>query len=194
MADWFVPHSSTFPLFAVLSAMVMPVVLISACGSLAISTSNRLSRTIDRVRKVSERFGELMRTAGDDATLLEEREQYYRQLVLATRRARMLQRALSRLYLANSLFVATSLAIAATALLGDRFAVVPVTLGIGGALLLFHASALLTLESRLAIDMIGAEMTYVAKVGDRLAPETWRTPPPSSGFDLRRLRRRKTPP
>jgi hypothetical protein len=39
--------------------------------------------------------------------------------------------------------------------------------------------------------MIGAEMTYVAKVGDRLAPEAWRMPPPSSGFSLYRRRDRR---
>ncbi|MBW4605240.1 MAG: DUF2721 domain-containing protein [Calothrix sp. FI2-JRJ7] len=38
---------------AILSAMIAPAVLISACGSLIIATSQRLNRTIDRVRNIS---------------------------------------------------------------------------------------------------------------------------------------------
>ena len=44
---------------AILSAMITPAVLISACGQLIISTSARLGRVIDRTRKVLSRFEEL---------------------------------------------------------------------------------------------------------------------------------------
>ena len=36
----------------VLAAMITPAVLITACGTLTVSTSNRLGRVVDRVRKV----------------------------------------------------------------------------------------------------------------------------------------------
>lgn len=36
--------------YEVLGAMITPAVLISACGTLVLSTSNRLSRVVDRVR------------------------------------------------------------------------------------------------------------------------------------------------
>jgi FAD/FMN-containing dehydrogenase len=39
---------------SIFSAMLTPVILISATGSLTISTSNRLSRAIDRARKITE--------------------------------------------------------------------------------------------------------------------------------------------
>ena len=39
---------------AVLSAMITPAVLISACGSLLIATSNRLGRVVDRTCEVSQ--------------------------------------------------------------------------------------------------------------------------------------------
>jgi hypothetical protein len=178
---WFgLAGAQGLPLFAVLSAMVMPVVLISACGSLAISTSNRLSRSIDRVRKLSERFGTLMQAQDASEALTAERQHVYDQLAQATRRARLLQRAMSRLYIANSLFVATSLAIAATALFGTAIAVLPVATGLLGALLLFNTSLLLSVESRLTLGSIDAEMDYVARVGRQLAPEDWlRVPRPA---------------
>jgi hypothetical protein len=174
---------------AVLSAMVLPVVMISACGQLVISTSNRLSRTIERTRAMSARFSELMRQTGEDAGLVEEREVVYRQLARATRRATLLQRAMASIYLAISAFVATSLASGATAF-GAPLAPVALAFGATGALLLLVASMRLIAESRLALDTIEAEMEYVRKVGDRLAPEAWRVPLPSSPSLYRRVRDR----
>ena len=41
---------------AVLTAMITPAVLISACGSMILSTSGRLGRVVDRVRALSDRL------------------------------------------------------------------------------------------------------------------------------------------
>jgi hypothetical protein len=41
---------------AVLVAMITPAVLISACGSMILSTSTRLGRVVDRVRVLSDRL------------------------------------------------------------------------------------------------------------------------------------------
>ena len=41
---------------AVLSAMITPAILISACGMLVLSTSNRLGRVVDRVRDLADKF------------------------------------------------------------------------------------------------------------------------------------------
>ena len=43
-----------------LTAMVTPALLISATGSLVLSTSTRLGRVIDRVRQLEVRLGELI--------------------------------------------------------------------------------------------------------------------------------------
>ena len=37
----------------ILGAMITPAVLISACGVLVLSTSNRVGRTVDRVRSLA---------------------------------------------------------------------------------------------------------------------------------------------
>jgi hypothetical protein len=44
---------------AVLTAMITPAVLISACGSMILSTSSRLGRVVDRVRALSDKLEEL---------------------------------------------------------------------------------------------------------------------------------------
>jgi len=44
---------------AVLTAMITPAVLISACGSMILSTSHRLGRVVDRVRALSDKLDEL---------------------------------------------------------------------------------------------------------------------------------------
>ncbi|HYN23544.1 MAG TPA: DUF2721 domain-containing protein, partial [Pyrinomonadaceae bacterium] len=50
---------------AVLTAMITPAVLISACGSMILSTSGRLGRVVDRVRALSDRLEEIAEKPGD---------------------------------------------------------------------------------------------------------------------------------
>ncbi|MDQ3255654.1 MAG: DUF2721 domain-containing protein, partial [Acidobacteriota bacterium] len=57
---------------AVLTAMITPAVLISACGTLILSTSARLGRVVDRVRVLADRFEELA-TSQQELALPEER-------------------------------------------------------------------------------------------------------------------------
>jgi hypothetical protein len=155
---------------AVLSAMITPAVLISACGSLAISTSNRLSRTIDRARRLSDQFAELARAEQQDELVVKRRALLYDQLERATRRSRMLQRAMTRIYAAIGVFVATSVAIGIVAATHAGYAWVPITLGLIGAGLLLHASVLLIIESRVALGAIHREMDFVWGVGQMHAP------------------------
>jgi hypothetical protein len=57
---------------AVLSAMITPAVLISACASLILTTSQRLGRVIDRTRRISTRLQELAQTQMEGELLEEE--------------------------------------------------------------------------------------------------------------------------
>lgn len=52
---------------AVLTAMITPAVLISACGSMILSTSSRLGRVVDRVRALSDKLEELAQKTADDS-------------------------------------------------------------------------------------------------------------------------------
>src|SRR5688572_3495857 len=107
------------PELAVLTSMITPAVLISACAALILSTSVRLGRVVDRVRTLSDRFAEMAQKPAADVVLFEERlELTFTQLDLLTSRARHLQRAMTTFYVALGLFVATSVAIGFVGLTG----------------------------------------------------------------------------
>ena len=145
----------------VLGAMITPAVLILASSSLLITTSNRSIRCVDRVRERAEEL-EALGTATDEIT--ERRRQHlYQQLEINTRRARLLQRAMSRLYLGLSFFIATSVAIGVVALVRYNIGWIPLLLGFIGAGLLFSSSVYLIIESRLALTTTYTEMDYIAR-------------------------------
>jgi hypothetical protein len=76
---------------AVLTAMITPAVLISACGSMILSTSHRLGRVVDRVRALSDKLDELFGKGVDETK--DRQAIIFAQLDKLTSRARILQRA-----------------------------------------------------------------------------------------------------
>jgi hypothetical protein len=159
---------------AVLTAMITPAVLISACGALILSTSTRLGRVVDRVRLLIDRFEEMMNTQREEegVELFEERRAViFDQLDKLTTRTRLLQKSMRVFYLALGVFVATSVAIGIVAAADSpRQAWIPVVLGLSGASGLFYGSILLIKESRLAQEALNAEMDFIWKLGRALAP------------------------
>jgi hypothetical protein len=161
---------------AVLTAMITPAVLISACGALILSTSTRLGRVVDRVRMLIDRFEEMMKSHDEDVQLFEERRiVIFNQLDKLTTRTRLLQKSMRVFYLALGIFVATSVAIGLVAAVGHpSYAWFPVVLGLSGACGLFYGSVLLIRESRLAQESLNAEMDFIWKLGRALAPPDMR--------------------
>ena len=144
---------------AVLTAMITPAVLISACGSMILSTSSRLGRVVDRVRSLSDRLDD-MAERGEAAP--ERQALIFQQLDKLTSRARLLQRCMVTFYLSLGMFVATSVAIGVVAFTGNaRHNLIPVGLGLAGACFLFYGSILLIFEARLALSTIHAEMDFI---------------------------------
>jgi len=156
---------------AVLTAMITPAVLISACGSMILSTSSRLGRVVDRVRALSDRLEEMTEKVVDGADYSERQALIVQQLDKLTSRARILQRCMVTFYLSLGMFVATSVAIGIVPFTGNaRYNVVPVALGLAGATFLFYGSVLLILEARLALSTIHAEMDFVWRRSKKVAP------------------------
>ncbi|HEX8720852.1 MAG TPA: DUF2721 domain-containing protein [Pyrinomonadaceae bacterium] len=161
---------------AVLTAMITPAVLISACGALILSTSTRLGRVVDRVRLLIDRFEEIAKAQGGESDdLFEERRAVvFNQLDKLTTRTRLLQRSMRVFYLALGVFVGTSVAIGLVAAVGlpshPGLAWLPVVLGLSGACGLFYGSVLLIRESRVAQEALNAEMDFIWKLGRALAP------------------------
>src|SRR5258706_14587569 len=124
----------------VLTAMITPAVLISASGTMILSTSTRLGRVVDRVRSLSDRLQSLPDNDGNTDLLEEKRAMIFDQLDKLTSRSRLLQRALTTFYLAVGAFVATSVAIGVVSFFSARFAFIPVAFGLIGAIFLFNCS------------------------------------------------------
>lgn len=146
-----------------LSAMVTPAVMISACGSLILTTSMRLSRSIERVRDVAKRLDEHHRRPTDAPPASPEHEHLTRQLDSAGRSAKLLQDAMTGLYLTVIVFVTTIVAIGLFQSLGVTLNWVPMTLALLGTGLLLYTSALLIRESRLAWGEVHREMDYLTR-------------------------------
>jgi hypothetical protein len=147
---------------SLLSAMITPAVLISACGTLIFSTSTRLARIVDRVRELSrlveQSFTEEMADFPE-----ERRAEVDRQLSVHVQRSHLIQRSLTSFYLSLGMFVATTISIGLAALLG-RLAWLPSALGIAGTVVLFYGCVLLIAETRLALRSVNSEMEFILRL------------------------------
>lgn len=147
----------------VLGAMITPAVLISAGGTLVLSTSNRLSRVVDRVRTLASDV-ERLRVAPEPAAPAEHLARRKRlianQLRDLSQRAIWLRAAIASLYVAIAFLIATSIGVGIFTALGFDYAWLPITLGMAGTGGLLWATGLLVREARLAISSTFEEMEY----------------------------------
>lgn len=163
------PLSSTIEF---LTAMVTPALLMSATGSLVLSTSTRLGRVIDRVRQLEERLSELIYLENKgDVPLYETRVEVIVDLLdKVTSRSRILQRALATLYYGLGCFVLTSVTIAIAAFFSTaRW--VPIPMGIVGIMFIFWGSMLMVRETRMATATVNAEMDFTWQLAREVAPK-----------------------
>jgi len=145
----------------ILTSMITPAVLISACGTLLFSTSARLGRIFDRVNLLKS---EVEAVLAGNATFPEERNAFLK-IQLATQRVRaaLIQKALAALYVATALFIATSLAIAFNAAYGTAETIwIPIIIALSGGLFLFAASAILIYENRYNLRFINRQLDFIS--------------------------------
>jgi len=153
------PDSNATIALSLLSAMITPALLISACGTLIFSTSSRLARIVDRVRMLARQVEELCERPEEDP-VREQMVEIERQLATSAERTRLVQGSLTSFYVALGLFVATTVSIGATRLIGMA-EWLPAALGVTGTLVLFWGSVLLIRETRLALGSVRREMEVV---------------------------------
>ncbi len=145
---------------SVLSAMITPALLVSAAGTLVFSTSNRLVRVIDRVRVLASEA--LKFELNPHTQTLYQPAHILDQLPLLRQRLMLLRGAMSLLYMAISLLIATSVSIGIVKLLewpwGGN---VTLLLGMSGSVALLFSSILLVREAHLAVDSSAHEMSFL---------------------------------
>jgi hypothetical protein len=156
------PHPLA-PDLTILAAMLTPVVLVSACGTLLLSTANRLARVADRVETWSD---ELAATAGkppDTPLARDRRALIVAQLGMMAWRAQLLQGAMTALYEAVAVFVADMVAIGIVAFVRLGGSWLPIALALLGGGLPLAGSVLLIAEARHALVMTKQELAFVRR-------------------------------
>ena len=133
--------------YSALTAMITPAIFMTANASLIISTSNRVSRVVDRIRALNDSADKIDRGVADLDFPAARLEHFHDQMRRLERRSDRLRFALTALYLAFSVFVGTSLTLAIDAVLQNALVVLPTVLAMMGVGLLLFASVNLVLEA-----------------------------------------------
>lgn len=154
-----------------LTAMVTPTLLISATGSLVLSTSTRLGRVVDRARELEKRLGEMIYVEDkSEVPLYEKRVEVIVELIdKVTSRSRILQRAMAAFYYGLCLFILTSVTIAIAGFFSS-YRLLPIPVGVIGIMFLFYGSILMLRETRMATATINAEMDFTWELARKVAP------------------------
>ncbi len=153
--------------FTVLSYVSGPALLTNATALMLLSTSNRFARAIDRSRFLVD-YLERKDGARSKAGAAKE-------LVMAQNRVKLIGRALSRFYLATSVFALATMVSIAGAVLGDYIGGLGFDAILGFAVLcgavgftaLVFGSASLVIESRLATRSLNGEADEAMAAIDR---------------------------
>ena len=154
-----------------LTAMITPALLISATGSLVLSTSTRLGRVVDRVRDLEQRLSEMIITKDKDSIPLYEKrlDTVVNLLDKVTTRSRILQRAMGAFYYGLGFFILTSVTIAIAGIFNiARW--LPIPVGIVGIMFLFYGSLLMLRETRMATATVNAEMDFTWTLAKTVVP------------------------
>lgn len=172
--DLFAPDialiKSLSPTLAVLTAMIAPAVLMSACGTMILSTSTRLGRVVDRVRELSDRFQALLTHEQPTDIDREQQRMILGQLGQFTTRARLLQASLTSFYLSMGIFISTSMMIGLVAIGWVTSSWLPMATSLVGMGCMLIGSILLILEARHALRAVHEETEFLWQIATRTAP------------------------
>jgi ABC-type multidrug transport system fused ATPase/permease subunit len=146
-----VPASYGSPDYVTLSAMITPALFMTANGSLIISTSNRMSRIVDRIRQLNDATDRMWRGEAKLDFLPERQAHIEDQLRHLIDRMNWIRVAMVLLYVAFACFVGTSFTLAVDQLFGHWIIALPTGLAVVGVSLMFVASINLIREALAAL-------------------------------------------
>ena len=157
--------------FAVLTAVVAPAILTNACSVLALGTSNRLARVVDRTRVVARELAAL--EPGGSSHTQGDYGSWAAQLTGLQARTRLLVKALRVIYGSLGLFATAALVSVVGSIVtyyGQRI-LFQVTAGLAllaGAVAvvgLASGCALMVHETRIAVDILAEEAKMHPRLG-----------------------------
>jgi hypothetical protein len=172
--------------YAVLTLIAAPAILTNASSVLALGTSNRFARAVDRQRQLSAMLDSAGAANLDRGTL----DVRHRQLRITERRAQLLIGARTRFYTSLGAFAASALVSLVGAvvvptgyrvieMIATGLALAAGVLGVGG---LVFGCVLLIRETRLTVQALQEEANLSMRLSSRLAE------PPDDGSDPRKDR------
>ena len=153
--------------YTTLSAMITPAIFLTANASLIISTSNRMSRVVDRIRVLNDLADRIGRGVSELDFTPERMEHVSTQLDHLQGRSDRLRFAMTALYLAFSSFVGTSLTLAIDNWLKNGLGTLPTLLAIAGVGLLLFASINLVREAVHALAGNRREIRFYRELNER---------------------------
>jgi hypothetical protein len=155
------------PSYNTLSAMLTPAIFLTANGSLIISTSNRVSRIVNRIRVLND-LGDKLDQGKSDLDYASDRLAHVQdQLTRLVRRSDRIRRALIMLYLAFGAFVGTSLTLALDVLFGNRLVALPTLLAVVGVSMMLGACINLVSEALEALKSNRLEIGFYRELHAR---------------------------
>ena len=154
--------------FAAFSLIVSPAILTNASSVLAMSTSNRLARTVDRARDLARQL-EAATSAPQDVDARRELTRRLEELTATENRSTMLLHVLQSFYFALGGFASSTLAALLGAVLarvtGGPILIVLEILAVGagtvGVAALVRGSIILVRETSIAVRVIGERAASV---------------------------------
>jgi len=157
---------------SLLSTMIAPAVLVSACGTLLLSTSNRIVRVIEKVHSWSNHLEGVATQQLDEEQTRELRLMIFRQLDDTARRVSLLRWSMISYYAAVGVFVLDIILIGSLALLNGGSTIVSVILGLIGAALLLIGSVALIAEAQIAVTSTQREMDHIRQLAQQYVPDS----------------------
>lgn len=155
------------PNYAILSAMITPAIFLTANGSLIISTSNRMSRVVDRIRVLNDLADKLCRGVSDLDFTQERLAHVQDQLGRLVWRGDRIRYALTALYLAFGTFAGTSLTLAIDAWTNNLLVLLPTLLAVLGVALMLFACVNMVREAFEALRSNRQEIRFYHELHQR---------------------------
>ena len=131
----------------VLGAMITPTVLISSAALILLSTVSRLGRVNDRLQFLVSDADQLASSLEADATIARKRETCSLQLENLQERLLLLRSAVTSLYVTIALLIMTSILIGLYVQFPRLTTLLPISVGMFGALAFLYSILLLILEA-----------------------------------------------
>lgn len=151
-----------------LGALITPAVLISAAALLQLSTANRVGRVNDRLRELIKET-ERSLSQGEMRSASDQKYQFnLKQLAVLQERLQLLRSAASAIYVTIAILVVTSIAAGINVLFPQLPNILPMSLGMLGAVGFLYSILLLVLEASIAVRVTSAEIAYVRELLERL--------------------------